>query len=142
MFEIIKKELSEIDVQVNESFNETYDFELKHKNRLVGHIWKIEENSEVLGFWGYMGPSFGKVPTQQPYSELVCKTFQIYISNTEYWYSPPSQNVLGYICKPLTDLQLLKIDLLFFTKSNFDIELINKNYRTTKHYQINKDLFT
>lgn len=140
MFEIIKKELSEIDIQVNESSNEKYDFELRHNNRLVGHIWKIEEKSEVLGFWGYMGPGFKKVPTPQPYSELIWETFQVYISNTEYWYSPPSLNILGYSCKPLTDLRPLKKDLLSFIKTNFDIEFSNKYYRKTKHCEINKDL--
>jgi len=138
MLENLKRELLKIGVDISVNHSDTHDYEFRHNNCLVGHGCNVNETNETLGFWGYMGPNFNPVLSKQPYSSLVWENFQIYISNNQYWYSPPSNNILGYSCIPLTDITLLKLDLNVFVKGNLIINKWNESYINSNHYNINQ----
>lgn len=134
----IKEELLKVDILLKEINCMTHKYEIIIKDHVLAFGWDTKDTKKTLGFWGVMGPSFDEVVTPQPFSDSLFNSFQFYVSDHYYWYSPPSKNILGYSCKPLSDINPLVSDLLFFTKVNFDSDKWDIYYKTSKHNQINR----
>jgi len=135
---LIREELLKKDILLNEINCDTHKYELVINDRVLGYGWDTNDTINTLGFWGVMGPSYDEVISPQPFSDSIYNNFQFYISDNYYWYSPPTKNILGYSCKPLSDFKPLLSDLLFFIKTSFNTNEWDNHYKSSKHKKINK----
>lgn len=112
--------------QIDPLFSE---YKLFYKDMIIGNGWKLESESDIIGFMGWAMPALrgelcwtkNSQSINDDQFEDCLKLFQFSISDKYYWYSPPvNNNLAGFSCRRLNDPIYLLNDINFYINNNFD----------------------